>query len=232
MARLSAATRHVGGGVADGREVGRPRPRLEVREEAVVAHARLHLGDAALGIVLVAEDDRFRGTRGLAGGLDLPVLDLPALVARVGARAVDALHAVRALLHDPAAAHRDVGVAHHLEGGRRPVLVQVEVEPAHLVGTVVRAVARADAAVVDHVVEPLVAVHGGGDGTDDLAGRVLALHAGDGLVEGLRALRLSLVVAVDPDPVHLAAAAHLVLPDHRDVVLRDAGGHAGVAADA
>ena len=40
------------------------------------------------------------------------------------------------------------------------------------------------------------------------------------------------IVAVDADPVHLAPAAHLVLADDRDVVLRLAGDDAGVAADA
>ena len=39
-------------------------------------------------------------------------------------------------------------------------------------------------------------------------------------------------VAVDADPVHLAAAQHLLLADDRDVVLGLAGDHAGVAADA
>ena len=39
-------------------------------------------------------------------------------------------------------------------------------------------------------------------------------------------------VAVDADPVHLAAAQHLLLADHGDVVLGLAGDHAGVAAGA
>ena len=45
-------------------------------------------------------------------------------------------------------------------------------------------------------------------------------------------VRLALEVAVDADPVHLAAARHLVLAHDRDVVLGLAGDHAGVAADA
>jgi len=39
---------------------------------------------------------------------------------------------------------------------------------------------------------------------------------------------VALVVAVDADPVHLAAARYLVLADNRNVVLRLAGHHAGV----
>src|SRR5207247_2802290 len=156
--------------------------------------------------------------------------DGPPLVPGVDAGAADPLHAVGALLHDPAAAHGHVGVAHHLEGGGGPVLVQEEVEAPHLVGAVVRAVARPHAAVVDHVVEPLLTVHGGGHRAHHLAGGVLAVHAEDGLVAGRRALRGALVVAVHPDPVHLAATGDLVLPHHRDVVPEAAGVTAGLQA--
>ena len=96
-------------------------------------------------------------------------------------RRVDALHAVRALFHDAAAAHGDVGIASELQAGRVPVLIEQEVEAANFVRAVVRAVPRADTAVVDHVVQPFVAVHGGADRADDLARRVLALHARHGL---------------------------------------------------
>ena len=41
---------------------------------------------------------------------------------------------------------------------------------------------------------------------------------------------LGFVVAVDADPVHLAAAHDLILADDRDIVFRHAGDHAGVAA--
>src|SRR6185436_14525559 len=168
-----------------------------------------------------------------AGGHHLAVFD-PAVVALGGdARRVDALHAVGALLHHAAEAHADVGVALQLERLGRPVGELVEVEPPHLVGAVVAAVAGADAAVVGHLVEPLEAVRGGRHRADHLAGGVLAVHAGDRLVEH-RARRLVVagVVLVDAQPVHLAAAEDLVLAHHRDVVLGDAGGDAGVAAGA
>src|SRR5262245_22101916 len=98
MAGLASVTRHLRVRVADGGEVGGAGAGLQLGEEAVVAHASLDLGDPALGVVLVPEDDGLRGAGGLARGPDLPVPDLPPLVAGVGARAVDALHAVRALL--------------------------------------------------------------------------------------------------------------------------------------
>ena len=97
---------------------------------------------------------------------------------------VDPLHAVGALLHHPAATDGHVrGSSRRL--GRclalRPVVE--EIKPADLVGAVVGAVARADAAIVDHVVQSLAAVHGGSDRADDLARRILAVHARHRLVE-------------------------------------------------
>src|SRR5262249_29156585 len=105
-------------------------------------------------------------------------------------------------------------------------------ETADLVRAVVRAVARADAAIVGHVVQPLAAVHGGVDGAHHLAGRVLALHAGDRLVEDLRRVEVAAIVAIDADPLHLPTLRHRILPHRPAGVLRDAGGHAGVASDA
>ncbi len=75
-----------------------------------------------------------------------------------------------------------------LKVGRVPVRVEQEIEPPHLVGAVVRAIPRPHAAVVDHVVEAFVAVNRGLHRADVLARRVLAVHAQDRLVEGLRAL--------------------------------------------
>ena len=51
------------------------------------------------------------------------------------------------------------------------------------------------------------------DRADELAGRVLAVHARHRLDVRLGGIGASLVVAVDADPVHLAAAADLVLAD-------------------
>ena len=71
---------------------------------------------------------------------------------------------------------------------------------------------------------------------DDLARGLLALLARDRLEvrdQVGRVVRVvALVVAVDPDPVHLPAAGDFLLADHRDVVLGHAGHDAGAAADA
>src|SRR5258706_5933189 len=176
--------------VLDLGQVGRARARVQLTQQRVVAVLRLQLRDRAARVVDVAEHDGLRGAHGLAGGLDLAVADAAPFVVGGDARLLDALHAVRALLHDPAAAHAHVGVALQLDGRRVPVLIEQEVEAPHLVGAVVRAVAGADAAVVDLVVQALVAVHGGGHRADLLARRVLALHARQGLEVGPDRLRM------------------------------------------
>ena len=50
-------------------------------------------------------------------------------------------------------------------------------------------------------------MHGGGDGTDRLAGRVLAMHAGHRLETRLRRCRRAVIVDVDAQPMHVAARA-------------------------
>ena len=67
---------------------------------------------------------------------------------------------------------------------------------------------------------------------DDLAGGLLAMDAGDRLVHHLGLLGIAREIAVDPDPVQLAAAGNLVLAHERDVVLALAGQHAGAATRA
>src|SRR5687768_7788471 len=63
--------------VADRGQIGRPRPGVELREQRVVALFGLQLGDPALLVVQIAEDDRVGRARLLTGGLDLPILDFP-----------------------------------------------------------------------------------------------------------------------------------------------------------
>ena len=129
------------------------------------------------------------GQAGLAGGLDFAVAHLAVLLFRVDLGGVDALHAVGALLHHAAAAHRHVRIAQQLQARRFVIGEQEEIEPPHLVGAVVGAVARAHAAVVDHVVQAFGAVHGGLHRADQFARRVLALHARHRLVVDRRIVR-------------------------------------------
>src|ERR1039457_4452438 len=214
-------------------EIGRARPRVQFFEQSVIQLFIPQLRDLRGRIVDVAEDERFRRAHLLAGREDLAVPERPVLLLCVHARAVHALDAVVALLHDALLADRDVWIREQREDGEVLVLVVVEeVEAPHLVGAVVRAVLRPDAAVVGHLVDAFLAVRRGGDGTHDLTGRLLAMHAHDGLVVHGGILWRPFVVPVDPDPVHLAPAPHLVLADRRDVILGLTGDDAGVAARA
>src|ERR1700682_1974537 len=220
-------------GVCEARQVSRARARAQLVQEVVAALIAVQLAHARGGIVQVPEDDGVGGAGLLAGRQHLAVADAPLLHARLDARALDALHAVGALLHDAAGAHRDVGIEDHLLGVAVVGGIAEKIEPPHLVWAVVGAVARAHAAVVDHLVEALVAVDGGVDGADVLAGSALAVHAHKRLEDhaGVGGI-VADEIAVDAQPVHLAAAPDALLADDGNIVLRLARHHARAAAGA
>ena len=101
-----------------------------------------------------------------------------------------------------------------------------------LYGQALRAVARADAAVVDLRVQPFLGVMAGVGRAHRLARRVVALLAQHRPELHPHVRELALPVALDAQPVHGAAARRLVGADRRDVVLGVAGRHAGLAARA
>src|SRR5580700_6155599 len=124
-------------------------------------------------------------------------------------RGVDALHAVGTFFHHAAAAHGDVGIAHAEKAGRGVIGEQQEIEAADFVRAIVRAVARADAAVVNHFVQAFGAVHRGADGADHFAGRVLTVHAEHRLVIRFGIVYAAAEISVHADPVHRAALHYL-----------------------
>src|SRR5262249_38389399 len=132
-------------------------------------------------------------------------------------------------------------------------------EAPDFVGTVVRAVPRADAPVIRHYVQTFLIVGGGIDRTDVFARSRLAMLAKHRLRDYLRIINPILellfrfriksfeetlpcfrggfcdtpgVVTVDPEPVHLATAVDLHLADDRDIVLALARDHASGTTDA
>ena len=127
---------------------------------------------------------------------------------------------------------RLVVVGLHLQDAtiaKRVAVVVVEVvEASHLVRTVVGAVPRADAAVVHHGVEAFFVVHGGGHRTHLLAGafsHCMQVTGWMATLSELIAIDLAIgfaerVVPVQTQPVHFAAAKHLVFADDRNVVFR------------
>ena len=114
---VRAAVSISGFGIRRRGQVGRPRPRVQLVEQPVVA--RLVLAAArpgSSGSLMSPKTIASRGTGLLAGGHDLAVADRAVLALRASiSRRVDALHAVGALLHHAAAADRHVGVAPELE---------------------------------------------------------------------------------------------------------------------
>src|SRR4051794_18577883 len=75
-------------------------------------------------------------------------------------------------------------------------------------------------------------MHGGVNRTSHLAGRLFAMHARHRLEEALRIVELAGEIAIDAQPVHLAAPRDLILADDGDIVFRIAGSDTGIAADA
>ena len=75
-------------------------------------------------------------------------------------------------------------------------------------------------------------MHGGADGTYDLARRLLAMHAQHRLKIAFWRVGVAFKIAVDPQPVHLPLVDHLRLADDGNIVFRLTGDHAGVAPDA
>src|SRR5579864_8507551 len=163
-------------------QIGGAGPGIQLLKQAIVSRLGLELRHAALGIVDVSERDRLGGAGLHARRDNLAVGDAAIFLFGLDLGGVDALNAVGAFFHHAAAAHGDVGIAQAVETLHIPIRVQQEVEAADFVGAVIGTVAGADAAVVDHLVQAVAAVNRGRDRTDQLAGRVLALHAGNRLV--------------------------------------------------
>src|SRR5207248_6359518 len=162
----------------------------------------------------------------------LPVAHLALLLLCFNLHRIDSLNTVGTLFHDAAAAHRDVGIPQAVEAGCCPIGKEQEIEAPHLVGTVIRAIPRAHAAVIDHLVQAFGTVHGCNHRTNQFTGRVLAMHTGHRFVVNLGVGHLTFVIGIHTDPVHLPAVIHLLFADHRDIVFSLAGYHAGIAAGA
>src|SRR5262249_4660651 len=230
--------------IAHRAEICSPRTSVQFAQHVVSPRIRLftQLAYAAVWIVRIAKHDRFRWARLFASRYTFAVLHAAVVFRCFDSSVVDALHAVRALFHHASAANRHFWIAHQLERRRLPILEAQEVESPHFIRAVVRAVARPDAAVVDHVVQAFLAVHGRAYRANFFARCVFALLARHGLEVCLWIGQLGiffrliflrfqpgLVVPVNADPVHLAAAHHLIFADDRNIVLALASDYARVA---
>src|ERR1700722_18472967 len=218
-------------GVAQTAQVSGSWPHVQIFQQAVVPSLRLELRHAALGIVDISENDGLGGTSLRAGRGDFAIGDAAVLLLGLDFHRIDALDAVRTLFHHAAAAHRDVGIASSVQAGGAPIGIEQEVETPHFVGAVIGTIARAHAAVVNHLIDAFAAMHGCCHRTHQFARRILALHARHRLVIQLGVVPIAFKIAVHAQPVHVAPAGDLDLADHRYVVFRHASHHAGTATD-
>src|SRR5262249_5988589 len=126
-------------------EIGHRWPHVQLSEDLITAPPAGQLGHPAVGIFQVAEHDRLRGTGLLASRLDDTIAGKPA---RFALGILDSLHAEGAFLHDAARPHGHIRVQGQI---LQKIVMSVikPIEAPYLVRTVIGAVARADAAVID-----------------------------------------------------------------------------------
>src|SRR4029079_3282612 len=102
----------------------------------------------AILVIEIAKNNGPGRTCLLASRQNFAILDWTVPLLRIIACLIDALNAIGAFLHYPARAHRYIRVAPHLhQRDFFPGIVK-EVKMSHLIGTVVGAIACADAAVI------------------------------------------------------------------------------------
>ena len=182
----------------------------------------------AFGIIQIAEHHGFGGTRLNAGGLNVAIGERTLLVVCYGLRSLDPLNAEGALFHDAAHANGDVRVMLQIQR-RRPYRIE-PVEEAHRIGAVVGTVACPDAAVVNLNVQPFGIVVGGINGTNGLAGSVVAVLAKHGHVFHADIGKLAFVIPVDANPMNRASFCGGVGIGERQIVFGVTSGHTCLTA--
>src|SRR6202000_482438 len=187
--------------------------------------------------VEIAEMNRACRTGRLTGGNHLAVRDWTIFLFGGPGGAADALEAIIALLHDAAAARRDVGIVLRLQcraftGVGLTIGIGEIIEAPYLVRAIGLAKARADAAVIRLDVQAFMIVHGCLYCAHRLAWRQFAMHARHRLEAATRHGLLGEHVAIDPQPVHVATLQNLIPPNDRNVVFRLTSDNAGIATDA
>ena len=214
-------------------QIRRSRLSIKLVEKPVISRVLLEAGNLALLVIHVAEYDRVRRTYGLTCGYYFSVTDRASILLCLDTCRRNSLRTVRALLHDTAAADRNLRIAHQLVLRRVPILIQHEVESTNFVRAVVRAVPGSNAAVVHHVVEALSTVDRGSHGTNNFAWSLFALLTENRLE--VRSVRMAQIVTgevrVNSHPVHFAASLDLLPSDDRNVIFGLAREDASVATD-
>src|ERR1035437_5716422 len=202
------------------RQIDHLRLRAQLLEEPERPRTLGQPGNAAPGIVEVAEDHGLGGTGLDAGGLVVALAERAILGAGLVLGLLEPVMAEGAFLDDALRADRDVGAQSLLH--RLGPLGPLPVEVAYRIRTRGRAVAAADATRVDLRHEPLVVDLRGLDRADLRARRLLAVHAGQGHEPEVGARPVFVPPFLEwhePHPRDRPAELRLVGPPGRYVVL-------------
>src|SRR5207248_7939216 len=238
LARRSSAIADLHIGIDHIRNVRGARPRVDVRERAIIPRLPLRFCHATVRIVDVTEDDRFGRTSLLACRyyftvpnralrVRIRLLQVNFFDFSLNSRSIDALDTERALFHHAAAAHRDIRISQRFKTRRLVIGEQQEVESPYFVRTVVQAITCPDAAVVNHHVDAFGRVRRGADRAYRFARCILAVLAQHRLEEGARIMEIAGEVCVDAQPLHVATDLDLLLTHYGTIVLRLTCNHAG-----
>src|ERR1039457_3802595 len=126
--------------------------------------------------------------------------------------------------------HRHIGI--QLQAERLVPFRIVEIEKAHVIRAGVRALASADAAIVDLAVEALDRVIARKSGAHRLTWSCVALLAKHGHELYADVGKLTLVISLDANPMFCAPACSLIFAHRRNVIFGMARHHTGSAARA
>src|SRR4029077_12701105 len=262
--------RHLWIRIADAREIAGSGDDVQVIKQAIIAILFFHFRYATLHVLDIAETDCAcgAGLRACCSkriARNVRVRRRTCTRVRRNFCFLDTLDAECAFFHHAAHAHGNVRIFLHLDNVRRtlagkrreiflvdakcagdflladrPLVVIEIIEPAYLERTVVGAIARADAAIVSHDIQAVLAVDRCVYRANGLARRVLAMLARHRLMHDLRMLwpiAIVLVegfpagvIAIDAEPVHDAAMGHLQFAYDRNVVLALARDHTSAAS--
>lgn len=229
-----------------------PRSIVQFFEHRVGTRVGVCLGDIAFEIVQVTKLDGLGWTGILTSGSDFVGTNLAMLDLGLNFSGLNALNAVGAFLHYTTTANGDFRVHHQVlqfsvtfgnlvgTGVLKEsfcIAVVEEVKSTHLIRTVVTAVSSTDAAVINHVVKPFVAVHRCGDRADGFAWSILTVVTSDWLVHNLNFIRhrfsfvvisksigvfdveIVAIVAINSHPMHFSATPNIVFTNDWNVVL-------------
>ena len=142
----------------------------------------------------------------------------------------NSLHAERALFHDTFGANGDIRV--QILSVRVVDIAFPEVEETHMVRTIVGAVARSNAAVVDLNIQALLVVVRSVHRAHGLTGGIVAVLAEHRQEARLYIGVFTFPIALYANPVHRALLQYNVLKVERDVVFRMASDDASLATGA